>query len=92
MATLTIRNPRRRRTGQEAPTALTSTDTTAPSAARGNEPIGSERRHAMICEAAYYLAERRGFSVGAVLDDWLAAEREVDRLLTLNGAADEAGS
>ena len=30
-----------------------------------------------IAEAAYYLAERRGFEPGFELDDWLAAEAEV---------------
>lgn len=38
-------------------------------------------RHAMICEAAYRLAERRGFAPGCELDDWLAAEAEVDQRL-----------
>ena len=38
-------------------------------------------RHAMICEAAYRLAERRGFAPGFELDDWLAAETEVDQRL-----------
>jgi hypothetical protein len=28
----------------------------------------------MIAEAAYYLAERRGFEPGHELEDWLAAE------------------
>ena len=35
----------------------------------------------MIAEAAYYIAERRGFEPGAELDDWLDAESEIDRLL-----------
>jgi hypothetical protein len=33
----------------------------------------------MIAEAAYWIAERRGFAPGHELSDWLAAEREVDR-------------
>jgi hypothetical protein len=36
-------------------------------------------RHAMIAEAAYYLAERRGFKPGHELEDWLAAEAMIDR-------------
>lgn len=32
----------------------------------------------MIAEAAYYAAERRGFKGGSELEDWLAAEREID--------------
>jgi hypothetical protein len=33
----------------------------------------------MIAEAAYFRAERRNFSPGQELDDWLSAEREIDR-------------
>lgn len=31
--------------------------------------------HQRICEAAYYLAEKRGFKAGDELADWLEAER-----------------
>jgi hypothetical protein len=44
-------------------------------------PVTTEERHRMITEAAYYLAERRGFSGGSAEDDWLQAEREIDRAL-----------
>ncbi|MEJ5211801.1 MAG: DUF2934 domain-containing protein [Burkholderiales bacterium] len=37
-----------------------------------------EVREAMIREAAYYLAEKRGFAPGHELDDWLAAEAALD--------------
>ena len=43
--------------------------------------ITPEMRHQMIAEAAYLRAEQRGFTPGDPLDDWLNAEREVDRLL-----------
>jgi hypothetical protein len=33
--------------------------------------------HRMISEAAYFLAENRGFESGRALDDWLEAERKV---------------
>ena len=39
------------------------------------------KRSAMIAEAAYYRAERRAFCPGRELDDWLAAETEVDQTL-----------
>jgi hypothetical protein len=39
------------------------------------------RRTTMIAEAAYFRAEKRGFSPGQQLDDWLAAELEIDRTL-----------
>lgn len=35
----------------------------------------------MIAEAAYFRALQRGFNGGNPLDDWLAAEREISRLL-----------
>ena len=48
-------------------------------------------REAMIATAAYYLAEHRGFEIGRELDDWLAAENEVDlRLKRLSSPRHEA--
>jgi hypothetical protein len=41
---------------------------------------GAEARHSRISEAAYRIAEARGFAGGSELDDWLAAEREVDAM------------
>jgi hypothetical protein len=38
-------------------------------------------RHRMIAEAAYSLAEQRGFQHGQEIPDWLAAEKEIDALL-----------
>jgi len=38
-------------------------------------------RQAMIATAAYYRAERRRFAAGFELEDWIAAESEVDELL-----------
>ena len=43
--------------------------------------IAPDERQRMIAEAAYYRAERRGFSGGSEIEDWLAAEAEVDGLL-----------
>jgi hypothetical protein len=36
----------------------------------------------MISEAAYYLAEQRGFGPGYELGDWLQAESQVDNRLS----------
>ena len=44
--------------------------------------IGPEQRRAMIAEAAYYRAERRGFETGRELEDWCLAESEIDGKLT----------
>ncbi|HEY5682114.1 MAG TPA: DUF2934 domain-containing protein [Sulfuricaulis sp.] len=43
--------------------------------------ISVEERQRMIAETAYFRAMERGFSGGSSLDDWLAAEREINRLL-----------
>jgi DUF2934 family protein len=48
--------------------------------ARVDVPV--EARRAMIAEAAYLRAERRGFAPGYETEDWLAAESEVDSLLS----------
>jgi len=45
------------------------------------KPLTGEQRQIMICEAAYYLAEHRGFEGGHELDDWLIAEREIDAVI-----------
>jgi hypothetical protein len=41
---------------------------------------GEPQLKSMIAEAAYYRAEKRGFAPGQALDDWLAAEKEIDAL------------
>lgn len=38
--------------------------------------------HRMIAEAAYFRAEKRAFSAGHALEDWLLAEQEVKRILS----------
>jgi len=51
--------------------------------ARGSRvlPTYHEDRHASIAQAAYFRAEHRGFAPGHELEDWLAAEEEVDQRL-----------
>jgi hypothetical protein len=43
--------------------------------------LAAEERQRMIAEAAYYLAERRGFSGGDPRQDWLDAEASIDAML-----------
>ncbi len=43
--------------------------------------VSAGERALMIARAAYHRAERRGFVPGHELEDWLAAEREVNHLL-----------
>jgi hypothetical protein len=55
-----------------------------PAAESGASPgmtVSEDARRAMIAQAAYLRAERRGFGPGSEVEDWLAAEAEVDALL-----------
>ncbi len=47
--------------------------------------VTAEARRALIAESAYLRAERRGFAPGYEVEDWLAAEAEVDELLRAGG-------
>ena len=40
--------------------------------------VAPEERYQMVAAAAYFLAERHGFSSGRALDDWVAAEKEIN--------------
>jgi hypothetical protein len=44
-------------------------------------PRAREHRQNLVAKAAYFRAERRQFQPGHELEDWLAAEAEVDRRL-----------
>ena len=57
----------------------------------GRERLDSPERSRRISEAAYQRAEARGFTPGAELDDWLAAEREIDGDGASHGAGDGQG-
>jgi hypothetical protein len=61
---------------------LPETDSAAgiPERARAPNP-DPELRRAMIAEAAFYRAEQRGFEPGRELDDWCAAESDIDARL-----------
>lgn len=41
-----------------------------------------DQRHQLIQLAAYYIAERRGFTGVSSDEDWLQAEQDVDALIT----------
>ena len=45
----------------------------------GGFGLTHDERRRMVAEAAYYRALQRGFTAGGEMDDWLAAEREIDR-------------
>ena len=53
-----------------------------PKARFVGEQLIYKERYERIAEGAYHRAEKRGFAPGHELDDWLAAEHEVDALLS----------
>ena len=50
-----------------------------------SQPAGAktvpEQRQQLIAQAAYFIAERRGFAPGNELEDWLQAEAEIEACL-----------
>jgi hypothetical protein len=50
-----------------------------PSPFSGGVPVTYESREARISRAAYHKAEQRGFEPGHEVEDWLSAEREIER-------------
>lgn len=49
-----------------------------PEISRVTQFVDPRQRAALIAEAAYFRAEKRGFAPGHESEDWLAAEAEVD--------------
>lgn len=47
--------------------------------------VTSEERHRLITEAAYYIAEKRGFQGGDPEQDWLNAAAQVDKMFMESG-------
>jgi len=58
----------------------TKHNTTKGKANQRSDDLLHEVRQQMICEAAYFRSEDRGFSAGGELGDWLAAEAEINQL------------
>lgn len=44
--------------------------------------VSPRERYEMIATMAYYRAEKRGFSPGSELDDWIECEQIVDSMLS----------
>lgn len=68
---------------RKAPAKRTTAKKTAPAGML--LPVSHEERWRMVAEAAYYIAQRRGFVGGDALADWVAAEAEVDAKLKEEG-------
>jgi hypothetical protein len=48
---------------------------------RGGPLIPASLRLDMIRDAAYFRAEARGFAPGKQIEDWIAAEQDIDELI-----------
>ncbi len=53
----------------------------AKKAAAVAKQLDAAQRANYVEVAAFYIAERRGFAAANPMDDWLAAEAEIDRLI-----------
>lgn len=78
------KNPVAAKAPAAAPVAAKKAAAPAPRAAapRKKAAVAPDQRSHYIEVAAYYIAERHGFQPGRELEDWAAAEAEIDRLLT----------
>lgn len=63
---------------KRVPTTPVDNSTLAAMTSFANRLSGDDRRR-MIAESAYYRAEKRGFGEGNEVDDWLAAEAEINQ-------------
>jgi len=63
-----------------APKATRAASKTAKVRQPGSTVTTAEKRHRLIAEAAYYLAEKRGFQGGSPEQDWIEAASQVDRM------------
>jgi hypothetical protein len=57
------------------------TGRTSAEPVRADKSVSLKERRRMIEQAAYFRAQNRGFNGGDPVEDWLAAEREIGRLL-----------
>lgn len=70
------------KTTKKAVTKSTAAKRGPSRGARAMKPVNDEeQRRRMISEAAYYIAEQRGFNGGDTVQDWLLAEAQIDNHL-----------
>ena len=73
---------RPRRKAPAAPTGQSAPMTDAePERAAAEADVPDDQRRTWIAEAAYYIAERRGFNGGSPDEDWHQAETEIEQML-----------
>jgi len=73
--------PRRAAAATPTPAAVAAATMKNVSDAPARRIVSAAERARMIAEAAYYRAQRRGFSNGDPVRDWAEAEAEIDAML-----------
>lgn len=66
---------------RESATAEPGPLAAAAAQAAQRRPIDPETKRLMVAEAAYFYAEKRGFTPGGELQDWLDAEATIETML-----------
>jgi len=61
--------------------AKNATTTVMKASTAPHPTLTTEQRNHYVSVAAFYIAERRGFTLGNPQEDWLQAEAEIDRLI-----------
>lgn len=80
-ATKATTSAKKTATEKPAPAAVKTAAAKKSPAKKKSSSVTVEHRNHMIATAAYYLAERRGFAVGHDVQDWVAAELQIDAQL-----------
>jgi hypothetical protein len=75
----------RQRKSPSSPSSTSPRDTTSSHTAAAKAPHPGVDRYASIAQAAYFRSQHRGFKPGHEMEDWLAAEAEVDQRLRGEG-------
>jgi len=79
MSAVRVQKPPSPQAGRVSKRARSTRKTEPQAPADSSPPAIDVTRRAMIAEAAYYRAQRRGFEPGYELDDWVSAEAEIER-------------
>jgi Protein of unknown function (DUF2934) len=78
---VTKRKPRKATLPELADSSAIAVLDQGPVKADSATVIDPENRRQLVAAEAYFFAERRGFSDGNAIEDWVAAERVVDSWL-----------
>ncbi len=84
--TTTTKAPVRKAGGKVAPARPRASRATTEKSRAKASLVTQDERMRLIAEAAYYKAEKRDFTGGDELGDWIEAEAEIDALLSVREA------